>query len=233
MEKEKRKKNNRTKNKRQSNNSKFKNNKPNNRIYSHKKSKRRTATSLKKKKAIKRRKRQKLIKEISVAVLLGILLSLLIGYFFVSVVDVKGYSMSPTFRDGDKVVINKTSNIKRFDLIAFSSGNKTGQIRRVIGLPGEKIEYKHDTLYINDKEVDEKFLVDEINESQENGKDYTEDFSSIELTSSSKLPEGYYLVLGDNRPYSTDSRYYGIISEKTIIGKVVMQLFPINDMRMF
>lgn len=137
--------------------------------------------------------------------------------------------MVPTLREGDKVLIQKKTTFRRFDIVAYTVGDGEPQIRRIIGLPGETIRYTQDTLFVNEQPVDEKFLVDEINESQKNGRDYTEDFEQQPIV----IPEGYYFVLGDNRPYATDSRHYGLVAEKRFLGKVTTQLFPFNEIKAF
>lgn len=186
----------------------------------------------KKPKRNKRRVRN-YVKELVFAIILGAVLTFVIGSFFLSIVNVRGFSMIPTLREGDKVLVQKTTDLKRFDLVAFKSGNGDTQIRRVIGLPEEKIAYTDDTLMVNDQPIDEKFIIDEINESQRNGKNYTEDFTNRELASSVVIPDDYYLVLGDNRPYATDSRHYGLIAKENVIGKVKMQLFPFDELKSF
>ncbi|EOH92381.1 signal peptidase I [Enterococcus haemoperoxidus ATCC BAA-382] len=173
------------------------------------------------------------LKELIVAISLSVVLILVISSFFLTIVTVHGFSMIPTLREKDQVLVQKTTDFKRFDLVAFKSGNGNTQIRRIIGLPEEKIAYTDDTLFVNDQPVDEKFIMDEINESQRNGKNYTEDFTNRTLTSAVAIPEGYYLVLGDNRPYATDSRHYGLIAKENVIGKVTMQLLPFGEMKSF
>lgn len=186
-------------------------------------------------KKIKRQKQpvKNYLKELIVAISLSVVLILVISSFFLTIVTVHGFSMIPTLREKDQVLVQKTTDFKRFDLVAFKSGNGNTQIRRVIGLPEEKIAYTDDTLFVNDQPIDEKFIMDEINESQRNGKNYTEDFTNRTLTSAVVIPEGYYLVLGDNRPYATDSRHYGLIAKENVIGKVTMQLLPFGEMKSF
>ncbi|MGM0217975.1 signal peptidase I [Enterococcus sp. AZ126] len=173
------------------------------------------------------------LKELIVAISLSVVLILVISSFFLTIVTVHGFSMIPTLREKDQVLVQKTTDFKRFDLVTFKSGNGNTQIRRIIGLPEEKIAYTDDTLFVNDQPVDEKFIMDEINESQRNGKNYTEDFTNRTLTSAVAIPKGYYLVLGDNRPYATDSRHYGLIVQENVIGKVTMQLLPFGEMKSF
>ncbi|WP_430597857.1 signal peptidase I [Enterococcus sp. AZ177] len=185
-----------------------------------------------KKKSISKKKCRKhkwLIKEFFVALILGSIIAMGLIVFFVDLIAVRGYSMVPTLREGDKVLIQKNSMLRRFDLAAYTVGDGDPQIRRIIGLPGETIRYTQDTLFVNEQPVDEKFLVDEINESQKNGRDYTEDFEQQPVV----IPEGFYFVLGDNRPYATDSRHYGLIAKNRILGKVTTQLFPFNEIKAF
>lgn len=193
------------------------------------KGKRRSHLKRKRKSKKKCRRHKWQIKEFFVALILGSMIAMGLSVFFVSLITVHGYSMVPALRERDKVLIKKNSTFRRFDLAAYTVGDGEPQIRRIIGLPGETIQYTQDTLFVNEQPVDEKFLVDEINESQKNGRDYTEDFEQQPVV----IPEGYYFVLGDNRPYATDSRHYGLIAKNRFIGKVTTQLFPFNEIKAF
>lgn len=139
----------------------------------------------------------------------------LLFIFVIGLQQVIGPSMSPTYKEGNVIVVNKLSykigDIKRGDIIVLSESEKY-MIKRVIGLPGEVIEYKNNRLYVNGKEQEEKYLDSNV---------YTEDFVS------KTIPEGEYLVLGDNRSDSLDSRDYGFISKKHVIGKVWFKIWPI------
>jgi signal peptidase I len=88
-------------------------------------------------------------------------------------------------------------------------------------MPGDKVEYKDNILYVNDEVVEEKFLDDNI---------VTDDFSITDL-GYEVIPKGKYLVLGDNRGDSLDSRDIGLIDEKTILGKINLRIWPINKIR--
>jgi signal peptidase I len=121
---------------------------------------------------------------------------------------VHGESMSPTLSDNDFLIINKMDHsYERFDIVVFKY-NKDLLIKRVIGLPGETVEYKDNELYINSKKLDVPFEFE-----------YTKDFKY-------EVPESEYFVLGDNRDNSKDSRYFGSIKLKAIKGKVKIILFP-------
>jgi signal peptidase I len=108
--------------------------------------------------------------------------------------------------------------MKRFDVIAFNYADTKYLIKRVIGLPGDKVEYKNNVLYVNDKKIEEDFL---------NGH-RTNDFNTLSL-GYEKIPEGKYLVLGDNRENSLDSRSFGLIDEKDILGKVTIKIWPFYE----
>ncbi|ALS00017.1 hypothetical protein ATZ33_01050 [Enterococcus silesiacus] len=171
-------------------------------------------------------------KDLLIACLCVLLLLLIVSLIRFKGTRVQGYAMMPALHNGDLVVAKRTKQPKRFDLIVFKIGEKQ-QVRRVIGLPDETIQYNKDLLLVNGKPVDEKFIVDEINESQYNGKNYTENFFSGELNGSKTIPKGYCLVLGDNRPYATDSRHYGLIATRNIIGVIKIRLLPVNDLTGF
>lgn len=139
--------------------------------------------------------------------------------------------MSPTLRDGNVVLVKKTDKVKRFDVVYFQQGN-VQQIRRIIGLPGESIEYKEDTLYVDGKALDEKFIVPQINEAQSNGGQYTADFKLMDLIDQATIPEECYLVLSDNRSYGSDSRQYGLITNDQLLGVLRSIWLPLTDARM-
>lgn len=154
------------------------------------------------------------VKEILSYVII-IVIVLLIKHFIVTPIKVNGDSMNNTLKDKDIMILDKISyrfqDIKRFDIVVIKN-DKEYLIKRVIGLPGETVEYKNNKLYINNKNVAEKFNHEE-----------TPDFILEE-----KIPEGYYFVVGDNRPVSNDSRYIGLIKEEDILGKTSFVIFPFN-----
>ena len=101
------------------------------------------------------------------------------------------------------------NDIERFDIVVIDEGNEY-IIKRVIGLPGETVEYRDNKLYINDKLVKDNYG---------NGK--TDDFKE-------KVSKNSYFVLGDNRTNSMDSRVFGAFKKKKIIGKTKLIVFPFN-----
>ena len=153
------------------------------------------------------------MKEIGKTVLWFLILgAILIGlrHFVFTPVVVKGDSMDPTLIDGERVIALKNTEIKRFDIVTFPAPDDPGKnyIKRVIGLPGDTIEYKNDELYINGKEYEEPYL-DEFKGELEDDQPLTSDFTLNDLFGAEKVPEGELFVLGDNRRISKDSRIIG------------------------
>lgn len=183
----------------------------------------------------KRRRRKKIfqiLQDLLLAIGAASLIIPIVASFFINFSTIDGYGMAPTLRNQDVVIIKKTQQLKRFDLVLFKRGNAT-QVRRVIGLPGEMIQYKEDTLYVDGQKMDEKFIVEEINESQSAGMNFTENFSVYDMIAQQTIPKNQYLLLGDNRSYATDSRHYGLVSADTIIGVVKMRLLPLENLQAY
>lgn len=173
-------------------------------------------------------KREKLewLKTIGIAVGLAILFRM----FLFSSYVVDGESMMPTLEDGNLLIINKIeyniTNLERFDVIVFHANDKDDYVKRVIGLPGDHIEYKNDILYVNGKKVLEPFLASY--KEKITGK-LTKDFTLKKLINQQTIPKGYIFVMGDNRNGSYDSRHFGLISLDQVVGKVNLRYWPFTD----
>lgn len=156
----------------------------------------------------------KFIKEI-IPYVVAIVLVLIIKTYVVTPVRVNGSSMYPTLRHKDIMLLSKISyqshGIKRFDIIVIREGDEF-IIKRVIGLPGEKVEYIDNKLYINGKYVEEPF-----------DHKLTKDYEEVKT-----VPDGMYFVLGDNRLNSTDSRILGFIPKQDILGHATYTIYPFN-----
>ena len=139
-------------------------------------------------------------------------------------VVVYGPSMEPTLKNGNLLILYKLpQKFSRFDVVIVKTkinGNKERLVKRVIGLPGDSIEYKNSTLYINGKKVKDKFAKN------------TNKFSLEDLYDMKRIPNGYYFVMGDNRRVSLDSRdaRVGLIKENEIVGKAIFRFWPFNKM---
>lgn len=152
----------------------------------------------------------------------------ILRHFFITPSIVEGESMMPSLQDGDRIIISKVSKIDRFDEVAFHAPDSNDNyVKRVIGLPGDEIKVEQDTLYINGEPVEEPYLQEAKSDFPE-GFQFTHDFTLQEVAGTEQVPEGYLFVLGDNRKISKDSRYFGFISEKAIIGDVTIRIWPID-----
>ncbi|WP_414049449.1 signal peptidase I [Macrococcus animalis] len=176
------------------------------------------------------------LKEWIISIVIAVAAVILIRSFFFVPYQVSGDSMAPTFEDKERLIINKistwTNGLDRGDVIVFHANEKKDYIKRLVGLPGDKIEYKEDLLYVNGKVVEENYL--KANRELAINDNLTEDFTVSELTHSggkNEIPEGRYLVLGDNREISLDSRRseLGLIESKNVVGKVSIRFWPINS----
>ena len=148
-----------------------------------------------------------------------ILVVLFIKAFIVTPIKVNGESMYPTLEEGDIMILNKTAYYfnkpERFDIVVVNMPDEY-LIKRVIGLPGEHIEYKNNTLYVDGKKVKENF---------KHG--VTANFN-IEELGSDTIPLNTYLVLGDNRENSLDSRELGFIREDQLLGRTSLIILPFD-----
>lgn len=146
-------------------------------------------------------------------------------YFFLGrPFTVSGDSMYPTLHNGDRMVLSKVGDIHRFDVVILKAPDENVEyIKRVIGMPGDTIEMKSGVLYINGKKVDQSFINTEALAKQTV---FMDDFTLESLTGESKVPEGKYFVLGDNRGVSKDSRMIGFIDRSAIEGKAVFTIWP-------
>lgn len=132
-------------------------------------------------------------------------------------------SMLPTLQIDDRLIIDKISynfhNPVRGDIVVFSPTDtlkkqnfKDAFIKRLIGLPGDKVEVKGERVYVNDQPIQEIYLDDKPNYN----------FGPV------TVPPNQYLVLGDNRNNSYDSHYWGFVPRDRIIGKAVVRFWPLN-----
>lgn len=143
-----------------------------------------------------------------------VIVVLFIKMYIVSPIRVNGESMYSTLHDGDIMLLDEASyrfsDIERFDIVVIKY-NDEYLIKRVIGLPGEIVSCKDNTIYIDGKKVKENF---------KHAK--TSDFDDV------KISDDEYFVLGDNRVNSIDSRMIGNIKKDLIKGKSSFTLFPFS-----
>lgn len=138
--------------------------------------------------------------------------------FFFSIFVVSGESMDPTFKDGNWIFWNKNiynkNNPERTDIVVLNypgdPANKT-YVKRIIGQPGDKIEIKNEHVYINDVQSNEDYISFNV---------------GTDPDGVWKLSQNQYFVMGDNRPNSNDSRYFGPVEKRFILGKAIARVFP-------
>lgn len=159
-------------------------------------------------------------------ILTVIVLALLITNFVVQRNTVNGISMVPTLHDGDELIVEKVSRyfgkIDRFDIITVDTDGLDPKpnllIKRVIGLPGEKVEIKDGQVYINDQVLAEPYLAEGTITHA-----LRDEYAQV------TLGEGEYYCIGDNRNNSNDSRSFGPVPHSHILGKLLLRFYPFSD----
>lgn len=157
-----------------------------------------------------------------IPIIIAIVLAIIIKNFLLYKIVVPSPSMSPTVEVGDQLFVTKvynTSNIKRGDILVFNS-DELGKLllKRVIGLPGEHVEIKGDGLvYVDGKKLEESYVK----------------YPGGKTDMSFDVPEGKFLMLGDNRNNSGDARYWNnkYIDGKDIDAKAQVIVYPFNRIR--
>jgi signal peptidase I len=146
----------------------------------------------------------------AVGLVLAFVSMLIFTNYILATVRVVGQAMMPAFRDGERVLIWKVvEEINRGDIVIFwyPDDPSKSYIKRVIGLPGEEVMIENGKVLINGSLLDEPYM----------NVDYRSDDS---MSGPIHVKDHHYFVLGDNRRNSSDSRYWGLVPEKYIYGKV-------------
>ena len=167
---------------------------------------------------------------------------LLFVNFVAHPVRVDGRSMYPTLKDGEFGFTNVggvlLNGVERGDIVVVTmeeEGQKTHWVKRVIGLPGETVSCVNDVVYINGKVLDEtKYIDPDYRQSLVDKFGYFNKVPNADNTNvldfeEVKLGDNEYYIMGDNRPYSKDSRYVGPVKKSQIFAKKMLVLLPISD----
>lgn len=144
--------------------------------------------------------------------------AVLIATLVLPVLQIEGKSMEPTLQNGDVVLLAKSTDFDRGELCGFTWNNKL-LIKRVIGLPGDRIEIDTDgTVYVNSEVIDEPYVMNKT-------------MGECDLEFPYQVPQEQYFVMGDLRETSIDSRstLIGCIEKDQIVGKVVIRVWPLNS----
>lgn len=163
-------------------------------------------------------------------ILIAVVIAGVILLFFKPII-IQQHSMEPNFQPGDYVITSRQAYTifgepARGDIIVFKSellddeGNVKNLIKRIIALPGDTIAIKDGYTYINGEKIDEPYVAEQGISGEMD-----------EIT----IPEGQFFVMGDNRGVSEDSRSarVGTVSEESLVGKVVLRLYPFSKIGTF
>ena len=153
----------------------------------------------------------------------GVGLLLVLHVFVLQISVVRGHSMRPCLRDGDRLVVDRISHqvsgIKRFDVVVlrYPVDPEVDFVKRVVGLPGDRVRTTAGQLYVNDTLVAQPFhpIAETANMAEQ------------------LVPVGHYFVLGDNRPISCDSREFGMVAANLIRGTVRARFWPLDRLGVF
>ncbi len=190
-------------------------------------------------------------REIIETIVFVVVMVIIIRFFIGEIRWIPSASMRPTLIEGDRIIVERFSRFysspKRGDVMVFSPpfeklkntpwklfSRLTGfwckdvaYIKRVIGTPGDKFEIKTDadgksTVYINDEPLNEPYIRSEY---------YEKDCTTDMICGPVVIPEGQYLMMGDNRGDSYDSRWWGFLPEDRFVGKAVFLFWPFNRIK--
>lgn len=165
------------------------------------------------------------------SIVLALSVFVLLYLFVAQPNQVKGSSMVPNFTDGEYLLTDKLtyqfSKPKRGDVVVFKAPSTEAcaedeceYIKRIIGLPGDKVMVENNQVYLNGQLLVENFLpedfVTEAGDFCDEGKEIT-------------VPESQYLVFGDNRSHSRDSRWFGPINKELILGRALFKYWPLSS----
>jgi signal peptidase I len=149
----------------------------------------------------------------------------LIVTFGFQVARVEGHSMAPTLADQDRLIVNKLAyrigepHISDIVMLYYPNDPNKSFVKRVIAEEGDQVRIVDGKVYRNDILLDDSFV--------------PPDYRSHDDWGPQVIPEGYYFVMGDHRNNSSDSRHWGFVPKKYIIGKVQLRWWPLRHARMF
>lgn len=170
------------------------------------------------------------IKEWVEPIVIAVILALIIRTFVMQAFKIPTGSMRPTLIEGDRILVNKFiykfKKPERGDIIVFLSpeDKKKDFIKRLVGLPGESLEIANGLILVDGKAVDADSVIKE--RYYYNRGDFGAEGQEI------KIPQDAYYALGDNSISSRDSRYWGFLPKKYLLGKAFLIYWPLTRIRM-
>lgn len=162
--------------------------------------------------------------------------------------------MDPTLRDRETLMVLLHSKIDRFDIVVANSVDEKGEtkkiVKRVIGMPGDVVNFNNDVLTVNGKVIDEPYVAEYLaafkKDKLQETYNYNSYFQELALKSQTfttdanfnsnftvTVPEGQYFLVGDDRIVSKDSRHVGTYSEESLVGEVKVRYWPLNHITLF
>ncbi|MCL5935623.1 MAG: signal peptidase I [Clostridia bacterium] len=152
---------------------------------------------------------------------LAVVLSLVIRTYVAEARWIPSGSMLPTLQIGDRLLVDKAyfkvSGVQRQDIVVFNPPPQAGKsevmIKRVIGMPGDEVAIRKGIVYVNGEALEEPYELEQPRD----------DFGPV------KVPDDNFLVMGDNRNNSFDSRFWGTVPRKNIIGRAIFRYFPVSE----
>jgi signal peptidase I len=165
-----------------------------------------------------RRKYQRVFRSTVSLLIIAAACAILVVTLWMPVLQIYGKSMNPTLKDGDVVVLVKTTDIKQGDLIAFYYNNKI-LVKRAIAFAGDWVNIDEDgTVYVNDVAIDEPYLKEKA-------------LGECDIQLPYQVPDQRVFVMGDNRSVSVDSRstQVGCVSQEQIVGKLLVRVWPLTE----
>jgi signal peptidase I len=174
------------------------------------------------------RSRKRSFIEWLIVLIAALLVSLTVRTFVIQTYLIPSPSMNPTFYNGNRILVNKLSvdfgTINVGDIVVFKAPSDVAKIcndpvadlvKRVIGVPGDSLSSKGNTIYVNGKKLHQKWS----------------HFPSLggEEIQPMTLPAGQYFMMGDNHANSCDSRMWGTVPRSDIIGKVFLKIWPLSE----
>lgn len=177
------------------------------------------------------RKGRRIVIEWTIILVVAVVASFLVRTFVFQTFFIPSGSMNPTLWKGDRIVVNKLSvefgTINIGDIVVFKAPPDvsrlcqdpvTDLVKRVIGLPGDRLYSKGNTIYVNGKPLDQKWtIVPTLGDP-------------IKPTT---VPAGHYFMMGDNHDNSCDSRTWGTVPRSDLIGKVFLRIWPLKSIEWF
>jgi signal peptidase I len=154
-------------------------------------------------------------------IVVALVLALIIRAFFLQVFWIPSGSMEPTLDINDRIVVNKVAyhfrQPQRLEVVVFRGVAAMGEakkdlIKRLVGLPGETLAVKEGIIHINGQPLAEKHTLNQ-------------DFSDFGPVT---VPADSFFVMGDNRPASADSRYWGFLPKQNLIGPAFLRIWPLT-----